>query len=324
MAVYTRVDKAALDAFLLGYDLGKAGKLEEIPAGVSNTNYHLFTASGRFILTLFEDRVQREDIPYFLAFSNHLRSKGVPCPRVIPDRAGKSSGTLCGRPAAITEFLQGSSVSPPTAEHCAAAGEMLARMHLAGEDFSLRRENAMGLSAWKSLIGACEAGATESVETGLFSFLQEELSYQQGRLQDLQELPRGAVHADLFPDNVFFQKTTLTGVIDFYFSCDDFYAYDLMLTFNPWCFGKDGTLRMADSRAFLESYMKIRPLSPREQELLPLFGRMAALRIVATRLYDLLHRKEGATVSVHDPLEHVRILRFHRNAAGPETYGAPA
>jgi homoserine kinase type II len=197
-------------------------------------------------------------------------------------------------------------------------GETLARMHKAGQGFAMTRENSMNIAEWTRLIGASSAKA-DTVEPGLTALLRDELAALAAGMP--RGLPRGAVHADVFPDNVFFKGDKLSGVIDFYFACTDTLAYDLMLTLNAWCFDKSGAPDRAKSAAMLDAYHRLRALDAEEIKSLPYFGRAAAVRIVATRLYDWLNPKKDALVTPKDPLEHVSILRFHRKAQGPADYG---
>lgn len=319
MAVYTAVQPRELEDFLARFDIGGLISFAGIASGVENSNFHLFTTKGRYILTLFERRTPPEDIPFCLSFMDHLRQKGVPCPGVVRTIAEEMVSTLCGKPAVITTFLPGNSALSATPEHCAAVGKTLAQMHLAALDFSAQRKNPVALPVWRRLIADCGAKAG-TVALGLEAELAGELDFLARQLP-AGGIPAGVVHADLFPDNVFFENGALSGVIDFYFSCTDFFAYDLMLTLNPWCFSANGTPDMKKSAALLSAYHRERPLAPDEIALLPLFGRAGALRIIATRLYDFLHPAAGALVTPKDPMEHVRILRFHKNVADTGAYG---
>jgi homoserine kinase type II len=314
MAVYTHISAADLTQHLKLFDIGALSSFEGITDGVSNTNYLLNTTQGKFILTLFEKRVSAADLPFYISFMEYLHDKGIPCPHVVADASGEAVVPLNGKPAIITTFLEGNWPRHAESFHAAAVGKTLAQMHLAGQEFKLKRDNTMSLPAWRELIGSCGDRAN-TLEPGLAPFLQQELKYQEQNRP--QNLPIGAVHADLFPDNVFFTGQQLTGVIDFYFSCTDAFAYDLMLTLNAWCFDAAGKMNAQKSSALLEAYQKERPLSAAEKAALPLLGRAAALRIVATRLYDWLHPTPGAVVKVKDPLEYLRILKFYQTGGFP-------
>lgn len=321
MAVYTHISEAELTAHLARYDLGRLESFSGLGEGVSNTNYLVVTARGKFILTLFEDRVDPADLPFFFGFMEHLGKKGLPVAAVVDDRDGNAVVKLKDKASAFTTFLDGAWPRETTPAHCAEMGATLARMHLAAQDFQPARANGMGPKEWRRLIAACGDRA-DTVEKALAAFLRDELSFLEGHMP--QGLPAGAVHADVFPDNVFFQGQKISGLIDFYFSCTDVFAYDLMLTLNAWAFGAEGRADALKIKALLNAYAAVRPLSSEERQSLPLFGRAAALRIVATRLYDSLHPKPGALVTPKNPLAHVGILRFHQGTASSEGYGLAA
>lgn len=319
MAVYTHIDKDTLTAHLARYAIGALESYQGITQGIENTNYVLRTEQDRFILTLFEKRVAEDELPFYLDFMEYMARSGVPAPAVMRARDGQSLLPLAGRPSVITQFLEGASVTAITPEHTAQVGALLAAMHKAGQNFSHKRANSMGLGAWKALVHACFDRA-DTVENGLYNFLDSELEQLHRSWPRL--LPKGAIHADLFPDNVFFdEEGRLCGVIDFYFACWDLLAYDLMLTYNAWCFMPDGRPDMARSRAFFDAYHAVRPLSRAEVKALPCLGRAAAMRIIATRLYDYLNPVEGAQVLLKDPHEYLRILRFHQHARSVADYG---
>lgn len=318
MAVYTQITAEDLKSLLAKFDAGTLESFEGIAEGVENSNYLIKTSSGKYVLTLIEKRAQPDELPFYTGFMAHLTDKGIPAARVVPDKTGERIHSVSGRPALLSEFLEGAWPREVYVHHCQAIGELLARMHRAGKSFTMKRQNTMALPAWEGLIHAC-ANRADEVEPGLFAMLDAELDYLKKNRPKL--LPTGAVHADLFPDNVFFRDEKVSGVIDFYFSCWDTFAYDLMLTFNPWCFDWKGDLDMGRAHAFLSSYNHGRPLTKNELKSLPYFGRAAAVRIVATRLYDWLNPVEGALVRAKDPMEHVKILRFHQKVSSLSDYG---
>jgi len=318
MAVYTRIDEKDLNAKLAAFDIGALESFDGIAEGIENSNYLLKTGKGRFVLTLFEKRVNPEELPFYLDYMRHLSRQGIPCPAVAADRAGGQVFSLSGKPAIISSFLDGAWPREITPAHCAALGAMIARMHLAAQDYKNKRHNDLGLPAWKSLIHAC-AREADTLESGLFDALEKEMDYL--RAEKPRTMPSGVVHADIFPDNVFFKNGKISGIIDFYFSCWDFFIYDLMLALNPWCFSKDGVLDREKSAALLSAYHAVRPLSAAEIRHLPMMGRAAAMRIIATRLYDWFNPVEGALVTPKDPMEHVRILRAHQAIGDAAAYG---
>lgn len=318
MAVYTAVDEAELARFLAAYDLGEPLSLVGITEGVENTNYRLETTLGRFILTIYEKRVDPADLPFFLGLMLHLAEHGLPCPLPVRGRDGAMLRTLAGKPAAIVSFLDGRSVRRIEPGHCAAVGGALAAMHLAGRGFALHRANALGPSGWRRLLEASRSRADEVAE-GLAGELEVELETLERAWP--RGLPEGVIHADLFPDNVFFEGERVSGLIDFYFACDDILAYDLAICLNAWCFETDGAFNVTKARALLTGYRARRSLAPGEVEALPVLARGAALRFLSTRLYDWLNRVPGALVKRKDPLEYLAKLRFHRSVSGPSAYG---
>ena len=318
MAVYTTIDEASLSAFLAAYEIGEAVALEGITEGVENSNYLLLTARGRFILTFYERRVDPADLPFFLGLMDHLAAREVPCPTPVHARDGAALRSLCGRPAAVVSFLDGVSPQRVQAGHCAALGRALAQLHLAGVGFPMLRPNALSVSGWRPLFDACRAHANR-VLVGLEAEIDRELAAIEREWPE--DLPRGVIHADLFPDNVFFQGDRLTGMIDFYFACVDIIAYDLAICLNAWCFEPDGAFNITKARQMLAAYRAERPFTPRELDALPLLARGAALRFLLTRLFDWQNRVEGALVKPKDPLEYLDKLRFHRGVSGPGAYG---
>lgn len=318
MAVYTDVDDDALAAFLADYDLGEMLSLKGIAEGVENSNFLMETTRGRFILTLFEKRVAEADLPFFIGLMDHLALSGLSCPTPIHARDGKALRRLAGRPAVIVSFLTGMWPRKPNVAQCASVGTALAGLHLAGAGFAIGRENALSLPGWRRLAEDCRARA-DDVRPGLGAEIARELAFLEENWP--AALPRGVIHADLFPDNVFFIGDDVSGLIDFYFACDDFYAYDLAICLNAWCFEPDGAFNATKARALSRNYAAVRPLSAAETAALPLLCRGAALRFLLTRLYDWLNQVPGALVRPKDPLEYLSKLRFHRTAEGPGTYG---
>ncbi|MDJ0893639.1 MAG: homoserine kinase [Alphaproteobacteria bacterium] len=318
MAVYTEVSDEDLAAFLSQYDIGAVSSFKGIAEGVENSNYLLQTERGNYILTLYEKRVAPEDLPFFLALMEHLSSKGITCPTPIHGRDGEALRTLCGRPAAIISFLNGLWPRRVTPHHCAELGTAMARMHLAAGDFAMTRPNALSVHGWRPLFSKCASRAHE-VRPGLTAELGAELDMLERTWP--KDLPTGVIHADLFPDNVFFLGEILSGMIDFYFACNDFFAYDLAICLNAWCFETDGSFNITKARHMLSCYRAVRPFSEAELAALPLLARGSAMRFLLTRLHDWLHHPEGALVRPKDPLEYYKKLRFHQDVAGPGAYG---
>jgi len=318
MAVYTQVDDQTLSHFLSSYDIGEAISFKGIAEGVENSNYLLETTKGRYILTLYEKRTDPADLPYFLNLMEHLVKKGINAPLPIRDKNGAALQTLAGRPACIISFLTGVSIDHPKAAHCAELGKILAEMHLALADFGEDRANSLTLAGWKSLVEQTAARADE-VSSGLEKTLKDEIAALESQWPD--NLPSGAIHADLFPDNVLFTKDKITGLIDFYFACSDSYAYDLAVCINAWCFNAEHAFQEDCAAALTEAYQSVRPLNEGEKHALPLLCRGAALRFLLTRLYDWLNPVEGAVVKMKDPTEYLKKLRFHQDAENERSYG---
>lgn len=312
MAVYTPVTESQLSDYVAAYDVGALKSYEGIKQGVENTNYHVFTEQGRFILTLFEKRVDPADLPFFFAFTDHLAARGVPCPRGVPDHNGRVLRALAGRPAVMITFLGGQDIKPVeiTAAHCGAVGALAGSMHKASEGFALRRPNNLGLPGWKSLYMAT-MGQCDEVIPSLTKIIAEEITYLEGAWPIY--LPHGVIHADMFPDNVLFEGYDVRGVIDFYFSCNDFYAYDLAILINAWCFDQGGVLRKDRVEAMMIGYESIRPLEEIERGAMPELVRGAALRFLMTRLYDWVNRDPNALVTVKEPHEYYAKLVYHQN-----------
>lgn len=326
MAVYTQIDDAQLEAFLQQYEIGSALSFKGIAEGVENSNYYLETDQGRFILTLFEKRVNPADLPYFIGLKERLARTGFSCPEPIRGKDGQSLRTLAGRPAVIVSFLDGLSPKRPNAEQCRAFGVGLAEMHTALADFDLRRANDLGPTSWRQLWTGRETSA-EALEPGISNLIEADLSdIEAARLSD-RALPAGTIHADLFPDNAFFLGNQFSGVIDFYFACNDFLVYDIAVCLNAWAF--DDSLsssglqyKFSHGRALLAGYQSVRSLSSAELEALPILCRGAAIRFFLTRLIDWTDTPADALVRPKDPLEYARRLEFHRRVAGPGDYGA--
>ncbi|MGJ4998330.1 homoserine kinase [Bradyrhizobium sp. HKCCYLS3077] len=321
MAVYTDVAADELADFLKSYDIGELLSYKGIAEGVENSNFLLHTTKGSYILTLYEKRVAADDLPYFLGLMAHLAARGVSCPQPARNRDGAVYSSLSGRPAAIINFLEGMWPRKPAVVHCAGVGEALARMHLAGRDFPLVRKNPLSVSGWQSLF-AQAADRADTVQAGLSALLSTELDHLARAWPT--HLPEGVIHADLFPDNVFFLGDKLSGLIDFPFSCNDILAYDVAICLNAWCFEADHSLNVTKARAFFHAYGRERPLSKDELEALPLLARGAAIRFLLTRLVDWLNVPAGALVKPKDPLEYVRKLRFHQAVTSARDYGLGA
>lgn len=318
MAVYTDVTDEALTAFLSGYDLGTAVAFRGIAEGVENSNFQLRTTAGDFILTLYEKRVDPAELPWFLGLMEHLASRGITCPQPVRGRDGEALRQLAGRPACVTTFLPGVWPRRVRPEHCAPVGQALAGLHRAGADYAPLRPNGLGPASWAPLL-ARSGGRADEIQAGLHAELTAALDRIAAAWP--AQLPRGHIHADLFPDNVFFLDGRLSGLIDFYFAATDLLAYDVAVCLNAWCFEPDYSFNVTRARAMLAAYDRVRPLLPEERAALPVLCQGAALRFLLTRLYDWLNTPPGAMVTRKDPVEYLRRLRFHLAAPDEHAYG---
>jgi len=310
MAVYTDVTAEDLARFLADYDIGSLRAYKGIAEGVENSNFLVHTDAGNFILTLYEKRVNAAELPFFLGLMEHLAARGITCPQPVKTRTGAVLGSIAGKPAAMVTFLDGLWIRRPTASHCAAVGEALARLHLAGADFPMKRANALSVDSWRALFEHVGARG-DSVRPGLCNEIIAELDVLERAWP--RDLPAGVIHADLFPDNVFFLGDRLSGLIDFYFACTDMLAYDVAVCLNAWCFEPDHSYNVTKGRALLKGYGKVRALDAAEREFFPVLARGAAMRFLLTRLVDWLAVPEGALVRPKDPREYDRKLRFHQS-----------
>jgi len=318
MAVYTDVTDDALATFLADYDIGTMVAFRGVVEGVENSNYSLRTTAGDFFLTLYEKRVDPRDLPWFIGLMEHLALDGLVGPQPVRGRDGAALRHLCGKHAAITTFLPGVWPRRVRQAHCGPVGSALARLHLAGADYAPTRANALGPDSWTPLLDRCRDRADE-VQAGLAQELSDALDMILAAWP--ASLPMGHIHADMFPDNVFFLDGKLSGVIDFYFAATDLLAYDVAVCLNAWCFEPDFSFNVTKSRALLGAYQAARPLSAAERDALPVLCQGAAIRFLLTRLFDWLNTPSGALVTRKDPIEYLRRLRFHLSATDERAYG---
>ena len=309
MAVYTTLSSDDVAALLAHYDIGVALSCQGIAEGVENSNYKLTTERGRFILTIFEKRTNEADLPFFVGVMERLAARGFPAPLPIATRAGGYLARVVNKPAVIVSFLDGAATLEVAPAHCRAIGETLARMHVALEDLEAERPNALSIDGWEALIRPRLAQA-EALRPGLATLIESDMAAVRAAWP--KDLPRGVIHADLFPDNALFNGATLAGVIDFYFACTDFLAYDLAVCLNAWCFDNEREHSLARAQAMIAAYESVRPLTTAERAALPTLARGAALRFFATRLADWSATPTGATVTPKDPMEYVDKLVFWR------------
>ncbi|WP_242124902.1 homoserine kinase [Sphingobium sp. Sx8-8] len=325
MAVYTQVPAEDIDAFLTRYDAGRLVSAKGIAEGVENSNYLLETTGHdgnghRYILTLYEKRVDEADLPFFMDLLDHLGARGCLVPRFIADREGKRLQQLAGRPACLIEFLTGISVTEPTVGQARAAGAALGAMHRAAEGFTGERRNALDLPGWHDLAARCGEDF-DRIAPGLGARVAEELAFLDAHWP--AGLPRSVIHADLFPDNVLMLGDEVTGLIDFYFSCTDIRAYDLAVTHSAWCFSQDGATWFGErAKALGAGYEATHGLSAAERTAFPILCRGAALRFLLTRAYDWINTPADALVIRKDPLAYLRRLDFYAGARPADLLGA--
>jgi homoserine kinase type II len=325
MAVYTQLGAEAIGAIVAQFDVGPLVSAKGIAEGVSNSNWLIETAGSdgagaRFILTMYEARTDVADLPFFLGLLDHLAAHDCPVPRTIHDRAGATYRWHEGKALALIEFLPGVSVTAPTSAQARAVGAALAQIALAAADFAGHRTNALGIDGWNDLAQACGTDGLASIDPGLAGLVDRELA-----LLDRQwprDLPRTVIHGDLFPDNVLMLGDKVTGLIDFYFACNDITAYDLAVTHTAWCFSSDGrTFDAALSAALLAGYESVRPLLAEERAALPILARGAAMRFLMTRAYDWMNTPADAMVTRKDPLAFARRLDFYADPANAGLFG---
>ena len=316
MAVYTHITDEALEAFLSEYDIGRAEAFKGIAEGVSNSNYLLETDQGRFILTVYEARVEAGDLPYFLGLMLHLADAGFPSSAPVAGRDRQALRSIGGKPAAISMFLQGMSATRPDAGLCREAGRGLAWLHQAAADYPARRANDLGHAHWASMFAPL-AHAADALKPGLSQTIGRDLAMLTAQWP--ANLPEGTIHADFFPDNVFFRDRQFAAAIDFYFACTDALAYDVAVTLNAWCFEQEGSFNITKAQALIAGYEERRPLNEVERAAMPVLAHGAAMRFFLTRLADHANPAPGALITPKDPLEYERKLAVHR--AGIHLFG---
>ena len=318
MAVYTQVSAESLSRFLADYDVGDLVSAKGIAEGVENSNYLVGTTRGRFILTLYEKRVDADDLPFFMALLDHLAAKGLPVPPAIKDRHGVEIKQLEGRPACLIKFLTGVSLGHPIAAQAHAAAAAMGAMHAALADFERQRPNTMGVDGWRGLLERCGRDL-DGIDPGMFDQLARALDTVEAGWP--RALPTSAIHADLFPDNVLMLGDEVTGLIDFYFACTDIRAYDLAVMHTAWSFDGEGHNHdVAVGRALLAGYRTALALSDEEHAALPILAQGSCIRFALTRAWDWLNTPADAMVTRKDPLAYTRRLAFYQDG-GRRVFG---
>ena len=317
MAVYTDISQNDLDQFLSLYNMEDVNSFEGIRNGVSNSNYLLFGKNNKYILTIFEEMTNDRDLPYFFQLMNHLNSKNIMCPKIIKDKSNNFSNILQGKQAAISSFLEGKSIEHIKPSHCAELGTMVAKFHNASNELKIYRENDLGVKKLETIIDSIEK-ISEKLNPSVMDIIHSEHEYLKNITFDI---PSGIIHADLFPDNIFFNKNKLSGIIDFYFACNDFYAYEIATCLNAWCFEQNNEFNISKAKALLSNYNLHKKFSSEELECLPLLARASALRYLLTRLMDFHTRQDSELIIKKDPDEYLKKLKFHQSVEKSSEYG---
>lgn len=323
MAVYTDLSFSQAKAFLSNFPIGELLKCEGIAQGVENSNFRIETSRGLYILTIYEKRVRREDLPWFLGFMHHLSEHGLPVPNPVEDKQGRVIHNLLGKPAALTTFLPGKSLHQIDSSHCFHVGKALADLHLKARSFHPKRPNSMGCQSWRKLLKECQKGLQLAREDFPYEELEqiaETVCDKWPRHDRNASLPQGQIHADLFPDNVLFKGNNVSGLIDFYFACTDFLAYDIAICINSWCFSPNNAYQKDNVQSLIDGYQNSRQLRDEEKQCLPLFLQGAALRFLLTRLYDRVNTPSDAFVERKDPMEYFTKLRFFQNIEARDVF----
>ena len=319
MAVYTKVSDQDLNEFLEQYSIGYQDEFSGIQEGIENSNYLIKIKDKKYILTIFEKRTSESDLPFFFQLINHLKEQKIKCPEVVLNKQNKYYSFLKNKPAAITTFLEGQSISRIEPIHCAELGNTLALFHNASNLLDIKRENKLGFKNLKTIISSLY-NYSDRINKDQLLLIDNEYQFLIKNI--FFDLPKGIIHADLFPDNVFFQNNSLSGIIDFYFACNDFYAYEIAICLNAWCFEiNNNQFNVSKAKALLSSYNKIRRLSEAEVESLPLLARAASLRFLLTRLVDYFQETESLLLTKKDPNEYFEKLRFHQTVKKSSEYG---
>ena len=318
MAVYTQISQSDVETLLSNYPIGTLKDFTAITAGIQNSNFFVNTDQGRFVLTIYENSVSEKDLPFFLNLMEHFASRNIPCPLPIKNKSGGNISHILGKPCAIVSFVKGHELKEYSIEHIAELGTNIAKMHLAGIDFPMKRPNEIGIEGWRKKFESVKARASE-VSPGLAEELSKMREWLNARWPE--NLPSGVIHGDIFPDNVLFASDgKIAGIIDFYFACNDILAYDFAICMNAWCFDNNRNFNPEKAKALITSYTGIRPFSKDELEALPVLATGAAMRFLLTRLYSLQNQVEGAIVGTKDPLEYLHKLRFHSEVKSYEEY----
>jgi homoserine kinase type II len=320
MAVYTKLSKSELNDFFSKYNLGKLLNYQEIKEGIENTNYFIKTEKGKFILTLYEKRVEEKDLPFFIGLMKNLYDKKFFSPQPIINRNGNYITEIANKKAAVISFLEGSTKKVLNSNDCHQVGINAAKLHLITKDLTGKRENRLSVNSWRGLYNKVKKDCNK-IHPNLTKIIEKNLDEIEKKWP--KKIPSGIIHADLFPDNIFFKNNKLSGIIDYYFSCHDFYAFDIAICLNALCFeGKNENLsfNVTKAKKFIDGYSVIRKLNEDEKKALKVLCQGAAIRFLLTRVFDFLNLTEGAIVKIKDPIEYLKRLEFHDSVKNYQDY----
>ena len=310
MAIYTKVDAHEAKSILKNFSLGELKKIQGIKKGIENTNYLLITTTGKFILTLFEKRVKTKELPFFMNLMLSLNDRKILCPKPIKNKNKKILFQVKNRQAAICSFVRGKEKTNHTLSECQSIGKNIAKLHMVGKKIKLHRANNLSIKSWIALNQSIKTKANKKIPN-IYSFINTLLLDLKKKWPS--QLPTGIIHGDLFPDNIFFNKTKFAGFIDFYFSCSDFLIYDIAICINAMCFDKKIKFNKLKANALLKGYSSQRKISKKEFTALPQLLLGASIRFFLTRLHDSINRQKGAIVKVKNPKEFLKRIQFYIN-----------
>ena len=320
MAVYTKLSENILNEFFSKYNLGKLLKFEEIKEGIENTNYAISAEKGKYILTIYEKRVEEKDLPFFISLMKNLYNKNFPSPEPIINKNGSYITDVLKKKAAVVSFLNGTSKNILTPNDCYQVGVYTAKLHAITKNLTGKRENKLSVNSWRKIYNKVKKDCSK-IHSNLPKIIEKNLNIIEENWP--KNIPSGIIHADLFPDNIFFKKNKLSGIIDFYFSCYDYYAFEIAICLNALCFeGKSENLsfNVTKAKKFIDGYSTIRKLTELEKNSLKILCQGAAIRFLLTRVFDFLNLSEGAIVKIKDPIEYLKRLEFHDNVENYQDY----
>jgi len=320
MAVYTKLSEKELKEFFSKYNLGELLNYKEIKEGIENTNYFIQTEKGKFILTLYEKRVEEKDLPFFISLMRNLFDKNFPSPEPIINKNGNYISEISEKKAAVVSFLDGYAKKILNPNDCYEVGINTAKLHLITKNLSGKRENKLSINSWRKIYNKVKKDCSK-IHPNLPKVIEKNLDEIEKNWP--KNIPSGIIHADLFSDNILFKNNRLTGIIDFYFSCNDFYAFEIAICLNALCFegiNENLSFNVTKAKKFIDGYNSIRKISEDEKKSLKILCQGAAMRFLLTRVFDYLNLVEGAVVKVKDPIEYLKRLEFHNDVNSYQDY----